>query len=216
MAIRYQNFDALYNKEYLDIYRLCFLLVRHGKAAEEMAFQTFLKMGTEKVEYDEKGERLTLYSHCLRTCEDFYYRKLRRRPGKKALEEMQLCFPVTDALVELLHQTFLKRACLFLHGFYEFSLDDTARIAKCPIFRAGHMVKDYNAETAQLINSILPDGEFHEQLNDRIYMRFSERSVSVENALAGIRSWFDRAVPFLALIVVLFMIFAVYYVNHLF
>ena len=60
----------------------------------------------------------------------------------------------------------------------------------------------------------VPDG-FAEQLSDRVYDRFSERSVGLENALHAIRMRFAGVAPLLALLVLLFFIFCVWYVqNH--
>ena len=52
-------------------------------------------------------------------------------------------------------------------------------------------------------------------LCDRVYERFAERSVGVENAIHAVRQGFDRIAPLLALAVLALFAFSVWYVGRL-
>lgn len=56
-----------------------------------------------------------------------------------------------------------------------------------------------------------PDAQEREELSDRVYLRFSERSVGFENRWHALRLRFDRMVPYIALfILALFLAAALY------
>ena len=52
-------------------------------------------------------------------------------------------------------------------------------------------------------------------LFDRIYQRFAERSVGVENAIHAVRQVFDRVAPFLALGVLALFALSLWYVSRI-
>ena len=54
-----------------------------------------------------------------------------------------------------------------------------------------------------------------QRLSDRVYERFAERSVGVENAIHAVRQGFDRVAPFLALAVLALFAFSIWYVGRL-
>ena len=50
-------------------------------------------------------------------------------------------------------------------------------------------------------------------MKDKIYLRFSERNVAVENEIHRAGRRFDRIAPFLALAVLALFVFAYFYVE---
>ena len=52
-------------------------------------------------------------------------------------------------------------------------------------------------------------------ISDRVYDRFSERSVALENRLHAIRSRFDRIAPYLALAVIALFLFAAWFSSKM-
>lgn len=52
-------------------------------------------------------------------------------------------------------------------------------------------------------------------MNDRIWQRFSERSVGFENSIHQARRTFDRIAPWLALAALALFAFAYWYTDHI-
>lgn len=67
----------------------------------------------------------------------------------------------------------------------------------------------------EVLQGVVPTEEDAQVLNDRIYERFSQRSVGVENAIHALRQGFDRIAPLLALGVPALFALSVWYVSRL-
>ena len=100
-----EDFDKYFSAWNQDVYRLCFAMVGKAGDARDLTFKTFLRLGAAKdPEMKEKDAKNLLFSSCFTLCVDSFGQKMRRMPNRKALEAMNLPFPVTDSLY-----VFLKR-----------------------------------------------------------------------------------------------------------
>ena len=134
---------------------------------------------------------------------------MRRMPNRKALEAMNLPFPVTDSLYVFLKRPLMQRGalCLAQSGFSE------AEIAKIAGRSAAQFACSSTPEAVsarEAVSSIVFAEDDAHAMNDEIYARFEERSVGVENAIHDFRIRFDRLAPYLALAVLVLFAVAVY------
>lgn len=65
------------------------------------------------------------------------------------------------------------------------------------------------------MGEIAPDPELKHAMKDKIYLRFAERSVAVENKIHAAGRTFEKIAPWLALAVLALFAFAYYYVETL-
>lgn len=215
MQISYPDFDNLLEKHYDGIYRLSFLLTVRPSDAWQAAFQTFLYIGaqTEGADGETAGQD-ALYAWCIRTCTDYYYRKIRRLPRRSEFQKL-VPFPVSDQLWELMRLPLRKKAYIFL-----------TRYLKLPPERAAGIMEELSGAKASTkscphgdwygaISSIIPPENGCVQLSNEIYLRFEERNVPLENRLRSIRFLWDRAVVWIALAVVLLFAAAACYTASL-
>ena len=88
-----EGFDDFFSRWYPDIRRLCFAMTENDKDARNLAFKTFLRLGAAKdPQIKENDAKFLLFSSGFTLCVDYFGRKLRRLPGRKALEGMSLPF----------------------------------------------------------------------------------------------------------------------------
>ena len=209
------HFDAYFERWSAQIGALCMLLVQNRSDAQDVAFQTFLRLGGAK-DHDigEDDARILLFKSAVRLCDDYYLKKLRRRPNRKRLERQALPFPVTDALVALLHLPFRRQAALALAQF-GFSADEIAALLGVRAQQAERLCADPGIPGWQdaLASMAMTEDEAL-LLHDRILERFAERSVDVENAIHDARNAFDRVAPYLALLVLALFALSVWYVRR--
>lgn len=208
------DFDAYFDLWHDDLSRLCFLLVRSPKDAREAAFQAFLRLGacTDAELSQEKAKEL-LFSSAVRICEDYYAKKLRRCPRREQLEAAHLPFPVTDALYAFLRLPLSKRCALALKQL-GFSIEETARLMRRSAPAAARLCAEPDINLWQeALAAVVPGEEDAQLLSDRVYERFSERSVGVENAYLDFVSRFERIAPLLALLVLALFAFCIWYVS---
>ena len=208
------HFDQYFTAWSAPIGALCTLLIQRRADAQDVAFQSFLRLGGAK-DHDigEQDARMLLFSSAVRLCDDYYLKKLHRRPSRKRLEQQSFPFPVTDALAALFRLPFRRQAALALHQF-GFSAEEIARIlhvrpAAAQRLLAAPGIPGWQEALASL--SMTEDEAL--LLSDRIYERFAVRSVNVENAIHDARNAFDRAAPFLALLVLALFALSIWYVR---
>lgn len=209
------NFDAYYEKWHREIGALCYILCRDRAGSLDVAFQTFLRLGGAKnPEICEADARFLLYHSAVRLCDDYYLKKMHRMPGRKKLKAQSLPFPVTDALLALMRLPFRRRAALALAQF-GFSCEELAKILGVRESAAEKLTADPGIDgwKATLESVKLTEDEALE-MSDRIYTRFAERSVGVENAIHDARNAFDRALPYLAAAVLALFALAIWYVSQ--
>lgn len=207
------QFDTYFDQWGAQIGALCFLLCRDKQGADYAAFQSLLRLGgTKNKDIPEDEARMLLFKSAVRLCDDFYLKKMRRMPRPEHLLGMGLHFPVTTPLYTLLCQNFHRRAALaLLHfGFTEKEISDIT----------GRTVQGVQKLLAappdgweEALDSMLLTEDQMLSLNDRIYERFSERTVSVENFIHDLRNGFDRIAPYLAAVVFALCAYAVWYVK---
>lgn len=105
-----EDFDKYFSAWNQDVYRLCFAMVGKAGDARDLTFKTFLRLGAAKgPEMKEKDAKNLLFSSCFTLCVDSFGQKMRRMPNRKALEAMNLPFPVTDGLYVFLKRPLMQR-----------------------------------------------------------------------------------------------------------
>ena len=209
------HFDTYYEQWHREIGALCYILCRDRAGSRDVAFQTFLRLGGAKdSEIGEEDAKFLLYNSAVRLCDDYYLKKMHRMPGRKTLEAQDLPFPVTDALYALMRLPFRRRAALALMQF-GFSQDELAKVLGVRASSVQRLTSDPGIPDWQ---SALESTKLTEDealgMSDRIYPRFAERSVGVENAIHDARNAFDRALPFLAAAVLFICALAIWYVKR--
>ncbi|MBQ8617174.1 MAG: hypothetical protein IJ418_06620 [Clostridia bacterium] len=209
------HFDAYYEKWHREIGALCYILCRDRAGSLDVAFQTFLRLGGAKdTEIGESDARTLLYKSAVRLSDDYYLKKMHLAPGRKKLAAQNLPFPVTDALYALLRLPFKRRAALALSQF-GFSQEELAQILRVNKAAAAKLTADPGIVGWQeALESMKLTEDEALMMSDRIYTRFAERSVGVENAIHDARNAFDRALPYLAAAVLAVFAAAVWYVRR--
>ena len=205
----YSGLDPVLKEQADNVWRVCLLLTRDGAAADELCFQSFLRLAARRPE-DTREDRVLLYASACRLCQDWFSRKLRKRQPAEAVRQRFGCQP-GDALELLLRKPFPDRMAAGLR-MAELTDEEIRKVRGKRMQRKASRVSE--AAPTQL-RSVSPPADYAEQLSDRVYDRFSERSVGLENTLQAIRMGFADAAPWLALLVLLFFGFSLWYVqNH--
>ncbi|MBQ2949207.1 MAG: hypothetical protein IJD94_09595 [Clostridia bacterium] len=210
------SFDTYFDAWCRQAGALCFLLTRDARGADYACFQSFLRMGAAKnPAIGEDDARRLLFSSAVRLCDDFFLKKPHRMPSKTRLQEQNLPFPITDALYSFLKLPFARRAALALHHF-GFPVSEIAVFLRRREAAVHPLLADPGIPGWQeaVDSALMTEGEA-QTLSDRIYERFAERSVGVENAIHDARNAFDRAAPYLALFVLALALFAVWFVQRM-
>ena len=204
----YSGTDPAVKSQAEHVWRLCLLLVRDRTAAEELCFQSFLRLAARK-EKDRRNDTVILYASACRLCEDWYDRKLRKTRGEARLLQTFQC-EKSEPLYALARAGLADRiaAGLRLAGLTEAEMRQV-RGRGIPE-RAARI----NEEALEQLKTCQPSADYEERLSDRIHDRFSERSVGVENAIHEIRIRFNRALPVLALLILLLFAFSVWFVRN--
>lgn len=190
------------------VWRLCLALTRDRDAAEELCFQSFLRLAA-RGEKDRRSDRVLLYATACRLCEDWYERKLRKTGREARLLQVFECGR-EDPIFALARATLADRAAA---GLRLAGLND-AEMREVRGKRTPERAASINEAALAQLRSLSPGADYAERLSDRIYDRFSERSVGVENAIHAVRLWFNRLLPWLALAILLLFAFSVWFVSH--
>ena len=204
--------DAAFAARYEQVYTCAFLLTRNEPAARATTLQTFLHLGAEKQEFPtERAAELALFGWLLHNCEDFYYRKLRRLPSKNAVA---VSFPVSDELFGLLRQPLPRRTTFALHHVLGCTAEETASLMKkSPKAVAAFLPQGSSDRLLADLQKLPLSAEGKEQMESDLYLRFTERSVGVENALLQARWVFQRAAVVLAVLVLGLFAYAIYFAT---
>ena len=215
MALTCPDFDPLFRRFHQDIYRLCFLLAPGSQAAYQCTFKTFLQIGPRQEPFPTlEAGRDALLGHALSVCEDYYLRKLRRRPSREALDKL-FPAPLGDGLWALFRLPLKKRAAFYLLRCMALTPEEAAGVLGVSPARALRLAEAGASQAAEeLLALSLPEGQA-DILLDEIYLRFSERNVGLENRLLAIRAAWDRLVPWLALGLLLIGAAAAWYTTTL-
>lgn len=209
------HFDTYYDAWCRQIGALCYILCRQRRGSLDVAFQSFLRLGGAKdPEIAEKDAQFLLFKSAVRLSDDFYLKKMHALPSIKKLQAHDLPFPVTESLYALLRLPFKRRAALALSHF-GFALEEIARILGVRISSVHALVRDPSIDGWQdALESVMLTEDEQLIMSDRIYTRFAERSVGVENAIHDARNAFDRALPYLLAAVLAVFALAIWYVRR--
>ncbi len=188
------SFDRYFSLWHQDLYRLCLSITRNPNDAKELAFDSFLRLGASKNPDIEKDDAKTLlFSSAVKLGEDYYLRKMRHAPKKDGSD--------LSGFFRLPLKT--RMACsLLLAGFSDKAVQEMTHA-----LQAARQVSPQYMEVLSAV--CLPEDDVL-LLSDRIYDRFSERSVGIENTLHALHFGFARIAPFLAVAVLLLFAFAIW------
>ena len=200
-----QYFDSVFEREGNALWRLCFLITMEEKAANTLCFDALLRFGAARKEPDDPKE--FLFHEAVRLGMDWYGKKLRKKPRYDKIDRSRLAFPLSEEQIHLLRSPLAKRmaAGLLLAGF------DCGQITRIGGRAAGREAGKINGEELAQAEKMQVTEEALRLISDRVYDRFSERNVRLENAIHGFRERFDRAAPFLALLVLAFFAFCAWF-----
>ena len=204
----FAGFDACLAREGENLHRLCFLLVRDPREAEEVAFQSLLRLAAKR-EDDARDDRTLLYAAAVRLSRDWFGKKLRKAPAESEIRSGSY-YPLNAALLSLLRRPFSARLAAGLAAA-GFTGEEIRRLGG---MRAARALRSMPEEEMEAARAAVPSGERVPLLSDRVYERFAERSVSVENAIHEARIRFDRLAPFLALAVLIFFLFCIWFAGR--
>lgn len=217
--------DSILETWYYDVYRFAFLISGNGRSAEEITFQTFLYVGADSAIGPDPESRGAVFGKAWQTCEEFYLRRMRRIKGRKQVQE-SAAFPVSDKLWQYLKLPVKKRAALFLMANLQFTPEEAAHALGPGPGRAGRLwgrdgitsgnsLPFVDALPDEEVRAIMPDRNFTLQFGDSVFLRFEERSVGLENRLRQFRLAADRAVPWIAVGILILFAAAVIYTAGL-
>ena len=211
MAKICNEFDSFFDAWHQPLWRLCFLITRGKAPAEELAFQTFLRLGAAK----ESGlgmeqARTLLFERAVYLGTDYFIHRPHRLPRR---ENMGIA--VTEGLYRLMKLP-LNRRCALCLSAEGFTPEEIAGLLHVRPARARRLCADPGIpHWREDLLAVCHSEEDAQLLNDRIYERFSQRSVGVENAIHAIRQGFDRIAPYLALAVLALFALSIWYVSRL-
>ena len=211
MAKICNEFDTFFNSWHQSLWRLCFVITRGKAPAQELAFQALLRLGAAKEEnLEENQAKMLLFERAVYLGTDYYIHKPHRLPKR---EDMGL--PVTEGLYALMKLPLNRRCalCLMAEGFSPEQLPQLLHVRPSRAQRlcAEPEIPNWRQELGQISLS----EQDAQALSDRVYERFAERSVGVENAIHAVRQSFDRIAPLLALAVLALFALSVWYVSRL-
>lgn len=197
-----ERLEWLIDLYYPDVYRLCFLLSCHGISADEIVFQTFLDLGSRRDPYpDSEATTADVYSCAMKTCDDFFLRRLRRRQSREQVQQ-SVAFPITDPLWQFLKLPVPQKTALFLCHHAGLSTDAVSQILHMTPRRLTSLLQGAKLPDRE-ISAIAPDPGTAAQITDELFLRFEERSVGFENRLREIRLRMDRSIGWIALAILL-------------
>ena len=209
-------FDSFFDSWQQSVWRLCFIITRGRAPADELAFQALLRLGAAKnPDIGEAQARMLLFERAVYLGVDYYGHRPHRLPKIETIKNGRLIFPVTDGLYALMKLPLPRRCalCLAAEGFTQAEI---AAILHVRPERAARLCEEPGiAHWREDVLAIAHTDEDAQALSDRVYERFAERSVGVENAIHAVRQGFDRIAPYLALAVLALFAFSVWYVGRL-
>lgn len=216
MQMSYFDFDAQFRAFFAPLWRFCFLSTGDKAAAQDLTFRALLCLGAAKDEEAEKlGARRLLFSAAVTLVEDYYLKKMRHRPKRERLMEAELPFEMTDGVWNFLCLPLERRFALLLSDAGCDAGESAAIMRKSERFVRAQLDKAPKGDWRAEIRGVLPADGAEDAMNDKIYMRFAERSVAVENKIHGVRYAFNRLAPWLAAGILLLFAFAYWYVDHM-
>ena len=193
----YEGFEACAAQETSALYRLCLLLTRRREVARERAFDALLRLAARD-EKDPRSDQILLLGAAVRLCEDWELRQMRRAPSRRERQNLVRALSLPEEGWEsACRLPFAARAALALTSA-GLSPEDIGQIAGK---RAQGAAKSLPPEALHASEAIVLSPEEAQLLCDRVYDRFSERDVRLENQLHALHARFERAAPLLALCV---------------
>ena len=210
------SFDSFFESWHQPLWRLCFIITRGRAPADELAFQALLRLGAAKDPHiGEQDARMLLFERAVYLGFDYFGHRPHRLPKIETIKNGRLIFPVTDGLYALMKLPLARRCalCLTADGFTQ---EEIAAILRVRPHKAARLCADPGIpHWREDVMAVAQEEDDVQRLSDRVYERFAERSVGVENAIHAVRQGFDRVAPFLALAVLALFAFSIWYVGRL-
>ena len=170
----WKSFEEDYERLFERVWQACFLLTGSVKAAEDHCFRAFLVLGAAKNAENVIESRTAeeLLGHAVGELARRYYGKQpRRRLTRRFLMKHPLPVAVTDGMLSFMHLPLNTRIVSVLYDW---------GVAADRLYEAaGLRVLRPKAVPLPDMTDTLPPSALKPQMKDRIYMRFSERSVAV-------------------------------------
>lgn len=210
------SFDSFFESWHQPLWRLCFIITRGRAPADELAFQALLRLGAAKDPHiGDQDARMLLFERAVYLGFDYFGHRPHRLPKIETIKNGRLIFPVTDGLYVLMKLPLARRCalCLTAEGFTQ---EEIAAILRVRPHKAARLCADPGIPLwREDVMAVAQEEDDVQRLSDRVYERFAERSVGVENAIHAVRQGFDRVAPFLALAVLALFAFSIWYVGRL-
>lgn len=214
MAIQHSDFDTLLENWYSRVYQFCFLVTTQSSAADDLTFQTFLYAGSEPAPDTKEAQSVRLFALAWKSCEDYFYRKMRKRSSRESVEKewgFSSESSISDEEWNVLNSSPSKKAAWYLSQTADFSSQDIAQILGCSVSHAQQMTGDHSLPYPAALIEKIPPKESFDEMSDRIYLRFEQRNVGLENKLRNFRLFWDKAVIWIALAIVVLFAAAAFY-----
>ena len=210
------SFDSFFESWHQPLWRLCFIITRGRAPADELAFQALLRLGAAKDPHiGEQDARMLLFERAVFLGFDYFGHRPHRLPKIETIKNGRLIFPMTDSLYALMKLPLARRCalCLTAEGFTQEEIAAILRVRphKAARLSAAPGIPHWRED----VMAVAQEEDDVQRLSDRVYERFAERSVGVENAIHAVRQGFDRVAPFLALAVLALFAFSIWYAGRL-
>lgn len=107
MPLKYEGFDHEYDLLFDDLWRFCFLMTGNMKAAQDLAFRSFLVLGsTENANStNTSAAKSIVWSAATELIQHYYTQKMRHPVSRKSIECQELPFPVDDRMLTYMRQS---------------------------------------------------------------------------------------------------------------
>lgn len=211
--------EALYFENADDMYRLAFIHTSISFEASKIVNNTFSDILTNEKVYNKAfASRESLMKLIYNGCMDFYRRKARKKIKPEKLREMRVPFKITDLMVEILHLQTSCKAPLMLDymGFslseISFITDKSENSAQRSLDEALKRMEGSSKEeiSAELESMVLSKETYVRNIDKLLYER-GERGFAASQKLRRFKRKLDIAIPFIAIAVIGFIVFAIFY-----
>ena len=197
-------------------YWFCLLLTGRPQRAQKAVFEGEQLLAEVAETLSSEEDRKFLYRRLFLSSEDSWYQKGSSRLVRSAFQET-LAAPIDDAFWRLMKRPMRQKAAFFLVHTAGFSWADAALILRCSESRIKKYLSLFSGQEehlCRLIQAVPLDEAWLEQQEDDLILRFQGRNIPFENRFLRLRSQFYRLVPWLALLILLFCVAAMWYSAH--
>ena len=164
---------------------------------------------------DARHNQTALWRQADLLCLQFYHRKLRKKPNPESLRKTRIFFSMTDALIRILRLPDSLKTPLVLCMPLGLSTESAGKILRKQPSRMHARLKkaqtllDLDGQTIKTaLRSLKPPAAVLKQVFDRVLTDAADPHFKGKQRLLRIKRRMDRMVPFAALLILFFMLFA--------